>query len=402
MVEDTLGQVISWYICTVAAGLFLVTRLWVRWDNMGGLYLDDYLISAAFCCLVADLAIQQRMWDIGLKNMAATTPEHFVEMMKLIYPGSIFYTLSLWMIKAGLVIFYKRLSGHTYKYLQKLYNATLVWLVVSWLVIFFDTIFRCYPLSRTWSQDPKDACPPSAAAINYWITITFNITTDVLIICLPISMVMKLKLPLKQKFGVAGIFALGFVVVIASIVRAVYSHRNETMLTCTVSMIETSIAIIATCLPTLRILILGHTSRKGTYASARRSRVFELREAGHFSGTNHYSNHQTTITGGAQRDSRRITRLQMGRSDSEDELVKELHQYPARASPTHMPRSPREVKSFDERISEETYVNSPKPNAIEITTEVTVVPEVAVTAIPEEAHTRDSQRSPSFMSVREH
>lgn len=337
------------------------------------------------------------------------------------------------------VIFYKRLSGHTYKYLQKLYNATLVWLVVSWLVIFFDTIFRCYPLSRTWSQDPKDACPPSAAAINYWITITcrpswfinflavsltdsyaVNITTDVLIICLPISMVMKLKLPLKQKFGVAGIFALGFVVVIASstlhncpawngdgsltrpVVRAVYSHRNETMLTCTVSMIETSIAIIATCLPTLRILILGHTSRKGTYASARRSRVFELREAGHFSGTNHYSNHQTTITGGAQRDSRRITRLQMGRSDSEDELVKELHQYPARASPTHMPRSPREVKSFDERISEETYVNSPKPNAIEITTEVTVVPEVAVTAIPEEAHTRDSQRSPSFMSVREH
>lgn len=33
---------------------------------MGGLYLDDYLISAAFCCLVTDLAIQQRMWDIGM------------------------------------------------------------------------------------------------------------------------------------------------------------------------------------------------------------------------------------------------------------------------------------------------------------------------------------------------
>ncbi|GME60542.1 hypothetical protein GTA08_BOTSDO01369 [Neofusicoccum parvum] len=297
------------------------------------------------------------MWNIGLSDMASVTPEHFVEMMKyltqaaqLIYPGSIFYTLSLWLIKAGLVVFYKRLSGHTYSYLQKLYNATLVWLVISWLVILFDTIFRCYPLSRTWSRDPSDACPASAATINYWITVTFNISTDILIICLPISMVMKLNLPLKQKFGVAGIFALGFVVVITSIVRAVFSHRQQTMLTCTVSMIETSIAIITTCLPTLRIMILGHTSRKGT--------------------------------------------------DSEDELVKELSQYPAQPSP-RLPQSPREVMSFDGRISGETCVNSPKPNTIEITTEFTVVPEVAIMTIPEEAHTSDGQRSPSFRSVRE-
>lgn len=71
---------------------------------------------------------------------------------------------------------------------------------------------------------------------------------------------------LKQKIGVAAIFCLGFLVVIASseclysgyipdlslirpVIRAYYSKRNETMLTCTVSMIETAVAIIATCLP---------------------------------------------------------------------------------------------------------------------------------------------------------
>ncbi|OJD32994.1 uncharacterized protein BKCO1_3400098 [Diplodia corticola] len=361
---------------------------------MGGLYLDDFLITSAFCCLVADLAIQQRMWNIGLKNMAEVTPEHFVEMMKLIYPGSTFYTLSLWLIKAGLVVFYKRLAGNgTDKRLQKIYNATLVWLVVSWLAIFFDTIFRCYPLSRTWSLDPSQACPASAATINYWMTISFNITTDILIICLPISMVMKLIMPLKQKLGVASIFALGFVVVIASIVRAVYSHRNETMLTCTVSMIETSVAIIATCLPTLRVIILGHTSRKGTYGSQPGSRVFELRD-GHsrLTGTNNYSNHQTTITGGAKRDSRRFQRAHMGRSDSEDELVKELHQYPTHSSPTYVPRSPTE-KNYEGRNDEETGNALRKSNAIAITTEVTVFPAVNVADLPEEAHMRDGRRS---------
>lgn len=103
--------------------------------------------------------------------MSSITPEHFTEMMKLIYPGSVFYSLSLWLIKAGLVVFYKRLAGRTYNYLQKMYDATLVMLVLTWLAIFFDTIFRCYPLSRTWSQDPNDACPASASTINFWLTV---------------------------------------------------------------------------------------------------------------------------------------------------------------------------------------------------------------------------------------
>jgi hypothetical protein len=38
----------------------------------------------------------------------------------------------------------------------------------------------------------------------------------VIIICLPITMVSRLQMKLKDKLGVAGIFALGFFVVIAS------------------------------------------------------------------------------------------------------------------------------------------------------------------------------------------
>lgn len=43
-----------------------------------------------------------------------------------------------------------------------------------------------------------------------------NILTDVLIMCLPISMVLKLNLPTKQKFGVSCVFALGIIVIITS------------------------------------------------------------------------------------------------------------------------------------------------------------------------------------------
>jgi hypothetical protein len=43
-----------------------------------------------------------------------------------------------------------------------------------------------------------------------------NIFTDVIIICLPITMVSRLQMKLKQKLGVAAVFSLGFFVVIAS------------------------------------------------------------------------------------------------------------------------------------------------------------------------------------------
>jgi hypothetical protein len=43
-----------------------------------------------------------------------------------------------------------------------------------------------------------------------------NIFTDVIIICLPITMVSRLQMKLKDKLAVAGVFSLGFFVVIAS------------------------------------------------------------------------------------------------------------------------------------------------------------------------------------------
>jgi hypothetical protein len=48
------------------------------------------------------------------------------------------------------------------------------------------------------------------------VLLLVNIFTDVIIILLPITMVSRLQMKLKDKIGVAGIFALGFFVVIAS------------------------------------------------------------------------------------------------------------------------------------------------------------------------------------------
>ncbi|KAF2020340.1 hypothetical protein BU24DRAFT_360743 [Aaosphaeria arxii CBS 175.79] len=308
MANSGLGQVVSWYICTIAAVPFVGLRMHTRWTRFGGLAIEDYLIILALLCLIGDLVIQQHMWNLGLGNMATITPAHFKELMQMIVPGSILYVSSLWAVKFALVLLYKRLAFPGSK-LILLYNIALGGLVATYLVIFFDIIFQCYPHDKRWSTDPKYQCDKKASNINFWITILFNIFSDIIIMCLPISMVLRLQMKPKQKLAVAGVFALGLFVIISSIIRAYYSSRNETMLTCTVSMVETTIAIIVSCLPALRAMILGNTQ----HDTSSYGKHYELSSARRRTNDNRMNLH---MSGGLQ-----TQRTKNNPHGSEDSLV---------------------------------------------------------------------------------
>ncbi|KAH7318081.1 hypothetical protein B0I35DRAFT_235024 [Stachybotrys elegans] len=304
-----LGQVVSWYICTAVALVFLACRLWVRVRKLGAVSLEDAFLTLAGCCLLGDLIIQHYMWSLGMADPATATFDGFVNIMKMIVPGSILYVTSLWAIKIALVIFYKKITIPGSR-MAVIYNCTLGFLVASWALIFFHIIFQCFPHDKRWSQDPSYQCDPYNALVNYWITIILNIFTDILIMSLPISVVLKLQMKTKQKIGVIAMFTLGVFVVITSIVRAYFSHRNETMLTCTVSMIETAVAIIAACLPPLRQFIMGSLSTGRGNSSYQQH--YELSSSGQPRSrrTHQGSRITTNIVGGTKTN------------DSEDELVK--------------------------------------------------------------------------------
>lgn len=75
----------------------------------------------------------------------------------MIIPGSTLYVTSLWLIKAGMVLFYKRLADRT-RY-QMVYNITLGFLGATWLAIFLNIIFKCFPPDRLWDLDhPESEC----------------------------------------------------------------------------------------------------------------------------------------------------------------------------------------------------------------------------------------------------
>ncbi|OGM42006.1 hypothetical protein ABOM_009502 [Aspergillus bombycis] len=305
MAPPGVGQVVGWYICTIVACVVFVTRLVVRWRRFSKFYIDDYLVAAACVCLIGDLIIQHLMFNWGMTDRANASKSDMINMMKMIIPGSTLYVTSLWLIKVGMVCFYKRLADRTHY--QRIYNVVLVLLAATWLTIFLNIIFKCFPVDRIWDMDnPDRACSKKQSRINYWITILFNIFSDVIIICLPISQVLRLRMPFKQKLGVMSIFLLGIMVVITSIIRAIFSWQNKQMITCTVSMIETAIAIIANSLPVLRTLFLVRSLAAGRTTAAEPSNAVT---DGHGSPSG------------------------LSRHDSEDELVKDAASPPVDEHP---------------------------------------------------------------------
>lgn len=82
-------------------------------------------------------------------------------------------------------------------------------------------------------------------------------------------------------------------------------------------MVETAIAIIASCLPVLRTLVFGSHSRTGTYSSRR---GYELSHAGVHTGAQD-SKQQTSVSASRSQVDRGADDVSF--NDSEDGLVKE-------------------------------------------------------------------------------
>jgi hypothetical protein len=137
---------------------------------MGNLGIDDFLVVVALCCLIGDLGIQQHMWNLGLGDMSMVTPANFKAIMQMIVPGSILYVTSLWAIKAALVVLYKSLAAPGSR-LVVIYNVALGGLAVTYLIIFFDIIFQCFPHDKRWSKDPTCEQSKSNAPLQTILTI---------------------------------------------------------------------------------------------------------------------------------------------------------------------------------------------------------------------------------------
>jgi hypothetical protein len=111
-------------------------------------------------------------------------------------------------------------------------RAVAVYVTVGYIATQITFFTACMPFSGYWAVPVSN--PQCTTLVHYAIVqATFNLSSDILIIAIPIPMILSLALPTKQKIGLGILFSMGTFVVclpqqpLTSIVNALLDRRRN-------------------------------------------------------------------------------------------------------------------------------------------------------------------------------
>ncbi|KAG8164000.1 hypothetical protein KVR01_005918 [Diaporthe batatas] len=254
--------------------LFFGLRIVVRLRRSGfGIGADDWFLFAAVCFNWAlygfgtHLIVLHGGLGRHLPVVLMEDPHMFESTLLGLYIGGFVYPSVIACIKASVLCMYFRIFPTKFiKWgLIGLGGFTAAW----WLTVVLVTIFQCTPIHAAWELALQPAVNPNSKCINnngFFIgNAVPNIVTDLCIMVLPLHEVYKLHISRSQKIALSGVFMLGALVIVASIIKlnvtvqlfseahADYTYRLKDFIIWT--MVETGVGIISASLPPLRPLL---------------------------------------------------------------------------------------------------------------------------------------------------
>ena len=194
-------------VCSSLATIFVALRIYTRLRINRSIGWDDYaaLFALPFSIVYGILQIISTRYGAGLHTR--DLPKSLVEpLTRTTFIGASVYLPSLLGYKMSILFLYLRIFS-----VSKVYRCC-IWLVmfITFGYIFgnfWTQIFICQPIAKYWRPETPGYCR-SLTAIIYAYT-SLNFITDLLIFVLPLPMVWRMKLSLKEKLGVSMIFMLG-------------------------------------------------------------------------------------------------------------------------------------------------------------------------------------------------
>ncbi|KAL5121286.1 hypothetical protein ACEQ8H_000754 [Pleosporales sp. CAS-2024a] len=225
----------SWPLYSV--GIFLIIlRTYARWRRVRSpsqFAVDDWLMITAVPLLYTGLiACLNVTADGGGSNLFL--PEEFASFSQADIDerikGSKIVILSeqcmlnvIWVLKACMLFMLARMtSGTTH---VKWIRFVAAYVAAGWVAVEIAFFTACRPFSGYWAVPPPN---PQCTTLQHYAIVNacFNISSDLLIIAVPIPMIVSLSLPNKQKIGLGVLFSMGTFIIIAAVLTKYYNLSN--------------------------------------------------------------------------------------------------------------------------------------------------------------------------------
>ncbi|KAL1597789.1 hypothetical protein SLS60_008276 [Paraconiothyrium brasiliense] len=177
-----------------------------------------------------------------------------------------FIYISLWSAKAAFLAFYYSIFSLQGTRAQIGLAAACIFTAATFLLHMFLMAFWCTPISLNWSPPPGEHLCSAVHSMSSVTVSTFtNITTDLVILSIPISTLLASKLNRTQRAGLAFVFLMGSVSILAALVRFICLKLVQSIprasITHTIdvwALVEIVSSILAVCLPSLRTFVRSH------------------------------------------------------------------------------------------------------------------------------------------------
>ncbi|RAH83873.1 hypothetical protein BO86DRAFT_308552 [Aspergillus japonicus CBS 114.51] len=257
-----LGVAIAMAILQIVG---VIARFYTRHSQRIAYALDDFLIVIALVRqLIASLG-QSALYVVLVEvagvgypmSCVEQTPEKLVALEKGLYANEIIdFPFVITPAKISILVFYVRIfSTRNFKVAAYIVGAIVLGHGIG---VLLAAIFQCWPIDYTWNKTTGiegGSCFNQQAFYRY--VSPPNILTDVLLLTLPLPYVWKLHTSRGHKLALTGVFLLGGLGTVASILRMTnfFEERATVDPTRTSTdlgiwtILEGALIIIAACLP---------------------------------------------------------------------------------------------------------------------------------------------------------
>ncbi|KAJ5689627.1 hypothetical protein N7462_004019 [Penicillium macrosclerotiorum] len=250
-----------------AIGMVIIAvRLYARWSvGKGRFHWDDLFLGLVvifwtFLTVFLYLCTAVHKSNIGLNNKTAMEiPDDEIADYRAgsidAFIAWISYIALVWAFKGVLMFLYGRMTKGLWEH--RLTISVAVFSFCTFMASIFLHLFICLPVHRSWQIKPYAGDNCTIRPLNYIIIETLSIITDIAVMAVPIPLIVKAGIPVRQKLLLCLLFSSGVFVMVAAVLRAYYSVRDISTLSTALGWAsrEAFVSAITVCAPGIKPLI---------------------------------------------------------------------------------------------------------------------------------------------------
>ncbi|RDW77813.1 hypothetical protein BP6252_05866 [Coleophoma cylindrospora] len=212
-----------WVLVVVLAVALRTVSRWLSKRSLRGLNPDDYFmlfLTLTYTSVVVTL--NHLAYKEHVISQEGQTTEVQILVGKLWTAVELLMMFTVWGVKICMLLLYSRITELLPENIAV--RATAVYVVCTYfvvLIVFCTTL--CKPFNTFWA--PLAEQPPSCYIWTkyYIVHYTFNASSDLMIICIPITIVVRAHFNLARKLLLIGVFGIGALTIVAATLNKYYN-----------------------------------------------------------------------------------------------------------------------------------------------------------------------------------